>query len=192
MRISQIKRETTETKISVDLNVDGSGKYEINTKVGFFDHMLELFTRHGGFDLKISCDGDTHIDAHHSVEDVGIALGDAFKEALGDKKGIERYGFFLLPMDETLIECAVDFSGRTYLNYDVEIKAFRVGEFETELAEEFFKAFSDRAGINLHIVKRYGRNTHHIIEGVFKAVARSIKAAVKITSDEVMSTKGTL
>jgi len=191
-RVAKIERKTTETKISVSLSVDGNGRYSINTGVGFLNHMLELFARHGSFDLDVEAAGDTHIDAHHTAEDIGIVLGDAFAEALGDKRGIRRYGFFLLPMDETLIECAVDFSGRTYLNFDAAIPSDRVGEFDTELVEEFFKAFADRAGINLHIVKRYGRNTHHIIEGIFKCAARSIKDAVKIESDEIPSTKGSL
>ncbi|PLX66932.1 MAG: imidazoleglycerol-phosphate dehydratase HisB [Denitrovibrio sp.] len=191
-RIAKIERKTTETEISVSLNVDGSGKYNVSTGVGFLDHMLELFTRHGSFDLDVKCNGDTHIDAHHTAEDIAIVIGDAFAQALGDKRGIKRYGFFLLPMDETLIECAVDFSGRTYLNFDAAIPAYKVGDFDTELVEEFFKAFADRAAINLHIVKRYGRNTHHIIEGIFKCVARSIKDAVVIESNEIPSTKGSL
>jgi len=191
-RIAKIERKKTETEISVSLNVDGSGKYNVSTGVGFLDHMLELFTRHGSFDLDVKCNGDTHIDAHHTAEDIAIVIGDAFAQALGDKRGIKRYGFFLLPMDETLIECAVDFSGRTYLNFDAAIPAYKVGDFDTELVEEFFKAFADRAAINLHIVKRYGRNTHHIIEGIFKCVARSIKDAVVIESNEIPSTKGSL
>ncbi|WP_277656297.1 imidazoleglycerol-phosphate dehydratase HisB [Seleniivibrio woodruffii] len=191
-RKSSISRKTTETEIALALNVDGSGKYSVDTGIGFLNHMLELFTRHGGFDIELKAKGDLHIDGHHTAEDIGIVLGDAFREALGDKRGIRRYGFFLLPMDETLIECAVDFSGRTYLNFDADIPAEKVGDFDTELTEEFFKAFADRAGINLHIIKRYGRNTHHIIEGIFKCVARAIKDAVRIESDQVMSTKGTL
>jgi len=191
-RKSSITRKTTETEISIVLNVDGCGNYSIDTGIGFLNHMLELFTRHGGFDMELRAKGDLHIDGHHTTEDIGIVMGDAFREALGDKKGIRRYGFFLLPMDETLIECAVDFSGRTYLNFDADIPAEKVGDFDTELTEEFFKAFADRAGINLHIIKRYGRNTHHIIEGMFKCFARSIKDAVRIESDRIMSTKGTL
>ena len=191
-RKSSITRKTTETEISIVLNVDGSGKYVVDTGIGFLNHMLELFTRHGGFDMELKAKGDLHIDGHHTAEDIGIVMGDAFREALGDKKGIRRYGFFLLPMDETLIECAVDFSGRTYLNFDADIPAEKVGDFDTELTEEFFKAFADRAGINLHIIKRYGRNTHHIIEGMFKCFARSVKDAVRIESDRIMSTKGSL
>jgi len=189
-RKATLERKTTETEIKVSLNIDGKGKYNISTGVGFLDHMLELFARHGSFDLDVKCNGDTHIDAHHTAEDIAIVLGDAFSEALGNKRGIRRYGFFLLPMDETLIECAVDFSGRTYLNFDAAIPAYKVGDFDTELVEEFWKAFADRAAINLHIVKRYGRNTHHIIEGIYKCVARSIKDAVKVESDEIPSTKG--
>lgn len=191
-RKSSITRETTETKISIDLNVDGDGNYNVDTGIGFLNHMLELFTKHGSFDMTLKADGDLHIDAHHTAEDIGIVMGDAFREALGDKRGIKRYGFFLLPMDETLIECAVDFSGRTYLNFDAKIPSEKVGDFDTELVEEFFKAFADRAGINLHIVKRYGRNTHHIIEGIFKCFARSVKDAVRVESDKMMSTKGSL
>jgi imidazoleglycerol-phosphate dehydratase len=191
-RIAEISRKTNETDIYLKLNLDGTGLKSIDTGVGFLNHMLELFASHGQFDLDVRAKGDTVVDSHHTVEDIGICLGDAFKQALGDKRGICRYGFFLLPMDETLIECAIDFCGRTYLNYAADIQAVRVGEFETELAEEFFKAFADRAGVNLHIIKRFGRNTHHIIEGVFKAVARSAKDAVRIESDRIMSTKGTL
>ncbi len=191
-RIAEITRKTNETDIFLKLNIDGSGESKITTGVGFLNHMLELFARHGGFDLEVIAKGDTNVDDHHTVEDIGICLGDAFKKALGDKVGIRRYGFFLLPMDETLIECAIDFSGRTYLNYAADIQAVRVGNFETELVEEFFKAFADRASVNLHIVKRFGRNTHHIIEGIFKAVARSIKDAAVVESDRIMSTKGTL
>lgn len=191
-RKATIERKTTETDISISLNVDGTGEYKVETGVGFLNHMLELFSRHGSFDLTVDAKGDTHIDAHHTAEDIAIVLGDAFAEALGNKRGIRRYGFFLLPMDETLIECAVDFSGRTYLNYDAPIPSSKVGDFDTELVEEFFKAFADRAGINLHIVKRYGRNTHHIIEGIFKCVARAIKDAVVIESDRIPSTKGTI
>lgn len=192
VRKAKVERKTSETDISVSLNVDGSGEYQISTGVGFLDHMLELFARHGSFDLTVKCDGDTHIDAHHTAEDIAIVLGDAFSKALGDKRGIRRYGFFLLPMDETLIECAVDFSGRTYLNFDAAIPGYRVGDFDTELVEEFWKAFADRAAVNLHIVKRYGRNTHHIIEGIFKCVARSVKDAVVVESDRIPSTKGKL
>jgi imidazoleglycerol-phosphate dehydratase len=189
-RAVTLERKTTETDIRLSLNLDGTGKYKISTGVGFLNHMLELFARHGSFDLEVECKGDTHIDAHHSAEDIAIVLGDAFAKALGDKRGIRRYGFFLLPMDETLIECAVDFSGRTYLNFDAAIPSYRVGDFDTELVEEFFKAFADRAAINLHIIRRYGRNTHHIIEGIFKCVARSVKDAVRIEGDSIPSTKG--
>lgn len=191
-RTAVIDRKTTETNIKVELKIDGNGEYEINTGIGFFDHMLELFARHGGFDLKVKAEGDLYIDGHHTIEDVGICLGDAFVQALGDKRGIARYGFFILPMDETLVEVVLDLSGRTHLHYDAEITAERVGEFETEMAEEFFRAFSDRCAMNLHINKRYGRNAHHIVEGIFKCFARAMKAAVKIESDKIMSTKGVL
>lgn len=191
-RKASLERKTSETDIKLNLNIDGSGKYTVKTGVGFLDHMLELFAKHGSFDLDVQADGDVHIDAHHTAEDIAIVLGDAFAKALGDKRGIRRYGFFLLPMDETLIECAVDFSGRTYLNFDAGIPAYKVGDFDTELVEEFFKAFADRAAINLHIIKRYGRNTHHIIEGIFKCVARAVKDAVRVESNEIPSTKGSL
>lgn len=147
VRTSSITRKTTETEISLKLNIDGEGVYKIDTGIGFLNHMLELFTRHGSFDMELTARGDLHIDAHHTAEDIGIVMGDAFREALGDKKGIRRYGFFLLPMDETLIECAVDFSGRTYLNFDADIPSAKVGDFDTELAEEFFKAFADRKSV---------------------------------------------
>lgn len=191
-RTAELPRKTSETEINISLNIDGTGQYQISTGIGFFDHMLELFAKHGGFDLKIDAKGDTHIDFHHTVEDVGIALGKCFYDALGDKRGIARYGFFLLPMDETLIECALDFSGRAHMNFDVELFTNTVGNFDTELTEEFFKAFADNAKINLHIIKRYGKNSHHVIEGIFKAVARSIKTAVIIENDSMPSTKGVL
>ncbi|MGM9681165.1 MAG: imidazoleglycerol-phosphate dehydratase HisB [Eubacteriales bacterium] len=195
MRESTVNRKTAETDISLRLNLDGSGEYKIDTGVGFFNHMLELFTRHGDFDLTLSCKGDTWVDAHHTVEDVGICLGKAFSEALGDKKGINRYGFFVLPMDESLILTAVDFSGRSYLGYDLNLTRDKVGDFDTELVEEFLLAFTREAGINLHIRQLAGSNTHHIIEGGFKCLARSLKMAVSIdekNSDKIPSTKGIL
>lgn len=193
MRESAITRNTGETQISLTLNLDG-GTSDINTGCGFFDHMLTLFSRHGGFGLKVTCKGDTYVDYHHSVEDIGICLGMAFAEALGDMRGVERYGDITLPMDETLILAAVDLSGRSFLVYDVEVPTEKVGDFDTELAEEFFIAFVRRAGITLHIKKLAGKNSHHIIEGTFKAVARALKKAVKIdpTSNEIPSTKGVL
>ena len=195
MRTGEVKRTTKETDIFLKLDLDGTGKSNIDTGVGFLDHMLTLFARHGRFDLDVSCKGDTNVDFHHTVEDIGIALGDAFKEALGDMKGITRYGSFILPMDETLALAAVDISGRVHLSWDVEIPAAQVGEFDTELAEEFFLGFVRHAVITLHIRKLEGTNSHHIIEGVFKAFARCMAQAVKIEEaykDEIPSTKGVL
>lgn len=195
MRKSQITRKTNETDIRLSLNIDGSGSYQINTGCGFFDHMMELFTRHGRFDLSIECRGDSHVDDHHTVEDIGISLGRAFKEALGDKKGIFRYGNMLLPMDETLILCGLDISGRAYLNFDVEIPTQKVGTFDTELVKEFMTAFSREMGLTLHFKMMAGENSHHIIEGVFKGFARALAQAVSIDpeyADEIPSTKGVL
>ena len=195
MRISEIKRKTAETDIVLNLNIDGTGKSEIDTGCGFLDHMLTLFSKHGRFDLNVSCKGDTYVDDHHTVEDIGIALGQAFAEALGEKKGIVRYGSCTLPMDEALILSAVDLSGRSYLGYALEIPASKVGSFDTELVREFFIAFTSNAKLNLHLKQLDGLNSHHIIEGAFKSVARSLKAAVKIDSDfadEIPSTKGVL
>lgn len=195
MRTYEINRKTAETDIELDLNLDGSGKSVIESGCGFLDHMLTLFAAHGRFDLTVKCVGDVQVDYHHTVEDIGICLGRAFAEALGDKKGIERYGSLILPMDESLILCAVDFSGRDYLNFDVEIPTVKVGDFDTELAEEFWLAFTRQASCTLHFKKLAGKNSHHIIEGVFKAAARAMKAAVKIDPDRadvIPSTKGVL
>lgn len=195
MRTAEINRKTNETDISLSLNLDGTGKSEINSGVGFLDHMLTLFARHGRFDLTLRCDGDTYVDDHHSVEDIGIALGQAFTKALGDKRGIVRYGSFILPMDETLILSAVDISGRSYLNYDLNIPTQKVGTFDTELCEEFFLGFVRNAALTLHIKQLEGKNTHHIIEGTFKCVARCMKQAAAIDEafkDEIPSTKGVL
>ena len=195
MRTAEINRKTNETDIRLSLNLDGSGKSEINTGVGFLDHMLTLFARHGRFDLKLNCDGDTYVDDHHSIEDIGIALGQAFGQALGDKRGIVRYGSFILPMDETLILTAVDISGRSYLNYDLHIPTEKVGTFDTELAEEFFLGFVRNANLTLHIKQLEGKNSHHIIEGTFKSFGRTMKQAVAIDEafrDEIPSTKGVL
>ncbi len=195
MRCAQISRETGETKISLTLNIDGTGRSEIHTGIGFFDHMLTLFAKHGRFDLTLTCDGDLQTDAHHSVEDCGIVLGEAFRQALGDKKGINRYGFFILPMDEALILSSLDLSGRSHLEYRLYIPAEKVGEFDTELTEEFFEAFVRNAQCTLHIDQISGKNSHHIIEGAFKSVARSMKAAVAFESgfeDDIPSTKGVL
>ena len=195
MRTSTINRKTAETDISLTLNLDGKGESNIDTGCGFLDHMLTLFAKHGRFDLDVKCVGDTNVDDHHTVEDIGISLGLAFKEALGDKKGVTRYGYMILPMDEPLILSAIDFSGRSYLNYDLDIPAEKVGTFDTELTEEFFYGFIRNAECTLHIKQLDGKNSHHIIEGTFKSVARTIKEAVKIDSkfaDDILSTKGVL
>jgi imidazoleglycerol-phosphate dehydratase len=195
MRVSNDSRDTNETKIKYMLNIDGSGKCNVNTGVGFFDHMLNLFASHGMFDLDIECNGDLNVDAHHTVEDVGICLGKAFYEALGDKKGIRRYADKTIPMDEALVLTAVDISGRAHLSYDLEIPSFKVGDFDTELIEEFFCAFVREAKITLHIKKLAGRNSHHIIECCFKSFARTMDEACSIDprrQDVLPSTKGVL
>lgn len=195
MRTASATRKTKETDIVLRLNLDGTGKYQISTGCGFFDHMLELFAAHSGFDLEVSCIGDLKVDCHHTVEDVGIALGSCFKDALGDKRGICRYGSVTLPMDEALVMVALDISGRSYLNYNVAIAAEKVGEFDTELGEEFMAAFSRAAGITLHIEQLEGTNAHHILEAVFKALARALRQAAAIDptrGDAVPSTKGVL
>ncbi len=195
MRTSTINRKTAETDISLSLNLDGSGISNIDTGCGFLDHMLTLFSKHGRFDLDLKCIGDTHVDDHHTVEDIGISLGSAFKEALGNKKGVKRYGYMILPMDESLIMSAVDFSGRGYLNYDLNIPTEKVGTFDTELVEEFWLGFIRNAECTLHIKQLDGTNSHHIIEGAFKSIARSFKEAVSIDekfSDDILSTKGVL
>ena len=195
MRSAQIKRTTKETDIALSFCLDGTGKSEIHSGCGFLDHCLTLFAKHGGFDLTLTCDGDTYVDFHHTVEDIGICLGEAFLETIGDMRGICRYGHMLLPMDETLILCAVDVSGRSFLSYDLTIEASKVGSFDTELAEEFFLAFVRKSNITLHLKQISGKNAHHIIEGSFKAFARALKSAVAIdekTKDEIPSTKGVL
>ncbi len=195
MRNSTINRKTAETDIKLNLNLDVCEKGVIKTGCGFLDHMLELFAKHGRMTLSVLCSGDTHVDYHHTVEDIGIALGQAFKTALGDKKGITRYADVILPMDEALILSAVDISGRGMLAINLEMRARKVGDFDTELVEDFFEAFATNAGITLHIRQLAGRNTHHIIEGTFKSVARAMRAAVKIDAevkDEIPSTKGVL
>lgn len=195
MRKSDIKRKTAETDISLSLTVDGSGRSTIETGVGFLDHMLTLFARHGRFDLVLNCQGDTHVDAHHTVEDIGLCLGAAFSEALGDMKGITRYGDIVLPMDESLVLCAVDISGRSFLSCCLELPGTTVGTMDTELVEEFLQAFVRKAGITLHVRQLAGSNTHHIIEACFKALARALAKAVKIDEvykDEIPSTKGVL
>lgn len=195
MRTAEINRKTNETDIKLSLDLDGTGKSEINSGVGFLDHMLTLFARHGRFDLKLSCDGDTYVDDHHSVEDIGIALGQAFAQALADKRGIIRYGSFILPMDETLILAAVDISGRSYLNFDLDIPTQKVGTFDTELCEEFFLGFVRNSDMTMHLKQLEGKNSHHIIEGTFKCVARALRQAVSVDEafkDEIPSTKGVL
>lgn len=195
MRMTEIKRATAETDISINLNLDGTGQSEIQTGCGFLDHMLTLFARHGRFDLIVSCQGDTYVDDHHTVEDIGIALGQAFANALGDKRGICRYGSCTLPMDESLILSAVDLSGRGYLGYALDIPTEKVGSFDTELVEEFWLGFIRNANCTLHIRKLAGTNSHHIIEGVFKSVGRSLRQAFAIDpafADDIPSTKGVL
>ena len=195
MRQAEISRKTGETDIRILLNLDGTGKSTVDTGVGFLDHMLTLFARHGRFDLEVSCKGDTYVDDHHSVEDIGIALGQAFDAALGDKKGVTRYGSTILPMDESLILSAADLSGRGLLIYDLSIPAEKVGTFDTELTEEFFRALAHNAGMTLHIRQLSGGNSHHIIEGAFKSVARSLRTAAAIDpacAEEIPSTKGVL
>ena len=195
MRTAEIKRTTAETAISLSLNLDGSGKSDISTGVGFLDHMLTLFARHGRFDLTVKCQGDTDVDDHHSVEDIGIALGQAFAAALGDKRGICRYGSTVLPMDESLILTAVDLSGRGYLGYELNIPTEKVGSFDTELVEEFLLGFIRNAACTLHIRQLAGTNSHHIIEGAFKSLGRTLRAAVAIDGEfanEIPSTKGVL
>ena len=195
MRTAEVSRKTGETHITLKLNLDGKGESQITTGCGFLDHMLTLFAKHGRFDLTLNCQGDTYVDDHHTVEDVGIALGQAFCEALGDKRGICRYGDTTLPMDEALILTAVDLSGRSCLGYQLKIPTFKVGTFDTELVEEFWLGFTRNCGCNLHIVSLAGTNSHHIIEGAFKSAARSLRKAVSIDpefSDDIMSTKGVL
>ena len=195
MRSSEIKRTTAETDISLALELDGEGKSVIDTGCGFLNHMLTLFARHGDFNLTVNCKGDTDVDYHHTAEDIGICLGEAFRNALSDKKGITRYAHTILPMDESLILSAVDISGRSFLQYTAEIPTEKVGDFDTELVREFFEAFVRNADLTLHIKRLDGYNSHHIIEGMFKSVARSMKAAVAIdekNKDKIPSTKGVL
>lgn len=194
MRTSEIKRETRETNISMTLNLDGVGKSYIKTGIGFFDHMLEGFAKHGFFDLDLKAEGDLHVDPHHTVEDVGIVLGKAIKEAIGDKKGICRFGYFILPMDDALALCSLDLGGRTYFDFDCEFETERVGTFETQLVREFFYAVCSNAEMNLHIKMLSGRNDHHKAEAIFKAFAKALDQAVSYDDriNDVLSTKGTL
>ena len=195
MRVSAIRRTTAETDISLELNLDGAGNSTIASGCGFLDHMLTLFAKHAGYDLTVSCKGDVEVDYHHSAEDIGIALGKAFYDALGDKRGIARYGDIMLPMDETLIMAAVDISGRDYAAIRLDIPAEKVGDFDTELCEEFWLAFVREAKLTLHVNQLAGKNAHHIIEGTFKAVARALGKATALDEkrkDEIPSTKGVL
>ena len=193
-RSAFVERNTSETKIKMSLNLDGNGKAKIHTGIGFFDHMLNSFARHGFFDLEVEVDGDLWVDSHHTIEDVGIVLGEAVRQAVGDKKGIRRYGSFMLPMDETLMLCAIDLSGRPYCVMDCDFTVDRVGEFDTEMVKEFFYAVSYSSAMNLHLKKLHGENNHHIIEAAFKAFAKALDEATgmdpRIT--DVLSTKGAL
>lgn len=193
-RIAKIERNTRETQIMVELNIDGTGKYDIHTGIGFFDHMMEGFARHGLFDLHIEVTGDTHVDAHHTVEDTGIVLGQAFAEALGDKAGIARFGYFILPMDDALVLSSMDFSGRTYFDFEADLKAERLGTMETEVVREFFMGLASGADMNLHIRQLAGENTHHVVEAMFKAVAKAMDMASLRDGriEGVLSTKGVL
>lgn len=194
-RTSVLNRKTSETDIHLELNLDGTGQAVIDTGIGFFDHMLNSFARHGFFDLRLTVKGDLYVDSHHTIEDTGIVLGQAIKEALGEKTGIKRYGSFTLPMDETLMLCALDLSGRPYLVYDVNLTVDRVGYFDTEMVKEFFYAVSYSAGMNLHMKQLAGENNHHIIEAIFKAFAKALDEATSIEprlADKILSTKGTL
>lgn len=194
MRVATITRATAETEIRVSLDLDGSGQSHIRSGIGFFDHMLTLFAKHGGFDLVVECNGDIEVDGHHSVEDIGIVLGQVFSKCTADKNGMARYGSWLLPMDETLIMAAVDISGRPYLVYDAPVDAPMIGAYDTELTEEFLRAFVVHAGITLHVKKVHGKNAHHIVEGIFKALGRVMRQATRIdrTIQGVLSTKGSL
>jgi imidazoleglycerol-phosphate dehydratase len=193
-RSAEIQRKTNETDIAMSLNIDGRGKADINTGIGFFDHMLNSFARHGFFDLSLKVKGDLYVDSHHTIEDTGIVLGEAIKKALGDKKGIKRYGYFILPMDETLVLASLDLSGRPYLVFDAEFSTDRVGDYDTEMVKEFFYAVSYAAGMNLHIKVLSGNNNHHIIEGIYKAFAKALDEATSFDAriTDVLSTKGSL
>lgn len=195
MRKAETVRKTGETDITLSLDIDGKGESEISSGVGFLDHMLTLFSRHGRFDLKLKCIGDTYVDDHHSTEDIAIALGSAFRKALGDKRGIKRYGDVVLPMDEALVLASVDISGRSYIRFTSNFQTEKIGTFDVELLEDFFTSFAENAGITLHIRQLDGRNSHHIAEAMFKAVARALRKAVEIderAKDEIPSTKGVL
>ena len=194
MREAQVSRKTKETDIDLSIKIDGKGAADINTGIGFFDHMLSGFAKHGFFDLALNCEGDLNVDGHHTVEDCGIVLGHAIKEAVGDKAGMRRYGYFILPMDDALVLCAVDFCGRPYFSYDLDVREEKCGDFETTLAKEFFYAVSYAAGINLHIKQISGENGHHILEAAFKAFGKAVDMATSIEPrvEGVLSTKGAL
>ncbi len=192
MRKATLRRTTGETDISITLTIDGTGRFEGTSGIGFFDHMLHLLTRHSGMDISLTCQGDLDVDNHHTIEDIGITLGEVFEKALGDKKGIHRYGCFFCPMDETLSRIVLDLSGRSYLVFDVDIPVERIGSFETEMTREFFLAFVNNAKMNLHMATLYGVNGHHIVESLFKGIGHALKEAVTIEGDTVLSTKGVL
>lgn len=192
MRKATLRRTTGETDISITLTIDGTGRFEGSSGIGFFDHMLHLLARHSGMDISLTCQGDLDVDNHHTIEDIGITLGEVFEKALGDKKGIHRYGCFFCPMDETLSRIVLDLSGRSYLVFDVDIPVERIGSFETEMTREFFLAFANNAKMNLHMATLYGVNGHHIVESLFKGIGHALKEAVTIEGDTVLSTKGVL
>lgn len=192
MRKATLRRTTGETDISITLTVDGTGRFEGTSGIGFFDHMLHLLARHSGMDISLTCQGDLDVDNHHTIEDIGITLGEVFEKALGDKKGIHRYGCFFCPMDETLSRIVLDLSGRSYLVFDVDIPVERIGSFETEMTREFFLAFANNAKMNLHMATLYGVNGHHIVESLFKGIGHALKEAVTIEGDTILSTKGVL
>lgn len=192
MRKATLRRTTGETDISITLTVDGTGRFEGTSGIGFFDHMLHLLACHSGMDISLTCQGDLDVDNHHTIEDIGITLGEVFEKALGDKKGIHRYGCFFCPMDETLSRIVLDLSGRSYLVFDVDIPVERIGSFETEMTREFFLAFANNAKMNLHMATLYGVNGHHIVESLFKGIGHALKEAVTIEGDTVLSTKGVL
>ena len=192
MRKATLRRTTGETDISISLTIDGTGRFEGTSGIGFFDHMLHLLARHSGMDISLDCKGDLDVDNHHTIEDIGITLGEVFEKALGDKKGIHRYGCFFCPMDETLSRIVLDLSGRAYLVFDVDIPVERIGSFETEMTREFFLAFASHARMNLHMATLYGINGHHIVESLFKGIGHALKEAVTVEGDTVLSTKGVL
>lgn len=192
MRKATLRRTTGETDISISLTIDGTGRFEGTSGIGFFDHMLHLLARHSGMDISLTCQGDLDVDNHHTIEDIGITLGEVFEKALGDKKGIHRYGCFFCPMDETLSRIVLDLSGRSHLVFDVDIPVERIGSFETEMTREFFLAFANNAKMNLHMATLYGVNGHHIVESLFKGIGHALKEAVTIEGDTVLSTKGVL